>query len=221
MGIRLAIYGASGLTGSEVLRQALVHDGVEVVYSVGRKKVDFQGSKLVQLSPETKQLIDEIILPEVDVVVCCLGTTIKKAGSQEAFREVDVNLPIRIARRAKDNHVATFIVQSSLGAGSGSRGFYLRCKTEMEEIVQGLGFSSTVILRPSLLLGKRKEFRLGEKISEIVLLLFKPFLFNGAKKYRAIAASDVAKAMLIYSLNSRKGVSILESDEIQKIADNE
>jgi len=219
MGLKLAIYGASGLTGSDLLKQSLLHDGVEVVYTVGRKKLDVKASKLVQLISENNQLIDEIVIPEVDVVVCCLGTTIKKAGSQDAFREVDVNIPIRIAQRAKDNHVNTFVVQSSIGAGLGAKGFYLKSKTEMEQVVSSLGFSSTYIFRPSLLTGKRKEFRFGERAFEFFLLMFKPLLLGSAKKYRVIAASDVAKAMLKCAIDRKNGVTILESDDIQQRAD--
>lgn len=218
MGIKLAIFGASGLTGMELLNQAIKHPDVDAIYSLGRKKLEFQSDKLVQLQPEGLQLIDEIEYPSVDAVVCCLGTTIKKAGSQDAFREVDVNLPVRIARRAKNNHVKSFIVQSSIGAGPGARGFYLRCKTEMESKVLELEFESTIVLRPSLLLGNRKEFRLGERISAILLKVINPFLVGAARKYRAIHAKDVASAILQCSLKRRLGVSVLESDEIQAIS---
>lgn len=219
MSLRLAIYGASGLTGSEVLSQAINHAEVEIVYSIGRKQLGIESSKLIQIVTKNQQIIDEIELPEVDVVICCLGTTIKKAGSQEAFKEIDVNIPVRIARRAKNKQVHTFIVQSSIGAGEGAKGFYLRCKTEMENEVENLGFQSTYILRPSLLTGKRKEFRFAERVSEALLMIVKPLLLGRAKKYRAISVNDVANALLKCAFAKTVGLSILESDEIQNTAD--
>lgn len=220
MGLKLAIYGASGLTGSELLKRAIANPEVERVFVIGRRLLDLHSTKLVQLVTNSGQLIDEIELPEVDAVACCLGTTIKKAGSEEAFREIDVHIPVRIARRAKSNHVGTFVVQSSIGAGAGAKGFYLRCKTEMEEAVINQNFTSTYILRPSLLLGERKEFRFGERISGYLLMLFGPLLFGKAQKYRAISANDVANTLLKCALTKKAGLSILESDAIQKLAES-
>lgn len=170
------IIGGSGLVGSELLRQL---------------QADRSFTKITSLSRhDLANPLPPSIYPEV--VFCCLGTTIKKAGSQEAFREVDHHLPIRIAREARRKGARHFVVVSAMGADTASSVFYNRVKGEMERELQTLGYPLVTIIRPSLLLGERKEFRLGERIAAPLMKIFRPIIPH---KWRAVQARDVATTM--------------------------
>jgi uncharacterized protein YbjT (DUF2867 family) len=218
VGIRIAIFGGSGLTGFEVVKLSIENKDVEAIYSFGRSSLKLKSDKLFQQALNTSTLAESISLLNIDVAVCCIGTTIKKAGSKEAFRAIDVELPLKIAQSSKEAGIKKFIIQSSIGAGPGAGTFYLKCKTELENKISELEFESTIILRPSLLLGDRKEFRLAEHISSVLMRILNPLLVGKARKYRGINASDVAKAILHLSIIEKSGIAILESDEIQNCA---
>jgi uncharacterized protein YbjT (DUF2867 family) len=127
---------------------------------------------------------------------CCIGTTIKKAKTQEAFRTVDYGIPLRIATLAQKLNIPNFIIISSVGARSNSRNFYLSTKGEMEAAVRKVYHGNLKFLRPSLLLGKRKEFRKGENAAINFMKTFGWIFAGPLKKYKAISASTVAKAMI-------------------------
>lgn len=170
------IIGGSGLVGSELLRQL---------------RADRVFTKITSLSrQDLANPLPPSIYPEV--VFCCLGTTINKAGSQEAFREVDHHLPIRIAREARKKGARHFVVVSAMGADAASTVFYNRVKGDMEAELQTLGYPLVTIIRPSLLLGERKEFRLGERIAAPLMNIFRPII---PKKWRAVQARAVATTM--------------------------
>ena len=146
---------------------------------------------------------------------CCLGTTIKKAGSQEAFRTIDHTLVITIAELMRKQGAGQFLVISSMGADSNSKVFYNRTKGEMEEAVKEIGYPCLRILRPSLLLGKREEFRFGEKIGLILTPLLKPFLIGSLKKYAPVEAESVAHFMVkVATEQPISGVHVYESGMI-------
>ena len=148
---------------------------------------------------------------------CCLGTTIAAAGSKEAFRKIDFDLPVKIAEEASKNNIFSFLIISSLGADTKSSNFYYKTKGEMEKTIQKFSFRKISILRPSMLLGGRKEFRLGEIIGKELMRALS-FVFVGSlKKYKAIHAQNVAKAMVEIA-NNDFGKTIFESDEIRNIA---
>ena len=150
---------------------------------------------------------------DVDTVYCCLGTTIKKVKTKSAFKAVDFDLPITLASIAKEKGVKKFIVLSSLGADADSKNFYLRTKGEMEHEVAKFQFQKVAFLRPSVLIGSRKEFRLGERLMIMLLILITPLLRGKLKKYRPIRAEAVAKAMIhiAQSLNNNK---VYQSEEL-------
>lgn len=153
-------------------------------------------------------------LPTIDDVYCCLGTTIKKAGSQEAFREVDFDFVLNVARAAKAAGATRCMVISALGASAKSGTFYSRVKGEMEDALAQIGFDALHIFRPSFLDGDRSESRIGERIGIAAFKALSPLLLGGAKKYRVIAASQVAHAMRASAWLPTAGVKIYESDEI-------
>jgi uncharacterized protein YbjT (DUF2867 family) len=156
----------------------------------------------------------------VSEVFCCLGTTIKKAGSQAAFRKVDFEYPVEIAKLAAQNNAEQFLLVTALGANPESAIFYSRVKGEVEIAVQRLPYRAIHIFRPSLLLGNRAETRLNEKIGAVAMKTFSFLMFGALQKYRPIAASAVAAAMIKAAKRGQPGVHIHESDKIQALADD-
>ena len=152
-----------------------------------------------------------------DDIFICLGTTIKKAGSVKKMEEVDRDLPVALATVASANGVKRIAVVSALGANPRSSNYYLRIKGEMERDIQKLKFENIAIVRPSLLLGERKEKRAGEFIGKMVMKTFKPVLIGKMKKYRGIHGKDVAKAMIAI-LQKPQVKTVYESDELQRVA---
>ncbi len=150
-----------------------------------------------------------------DELFICLGTTIKKAGSVEAMERADRDVPAEIARAGRDNGVKSIAVVSSIGADPGSRNYYLRIKGEMETEIAGVGYERTVIVRPSMLLGKRDEYRFGEEVGKSVMNALRFMFIGKLRKYRGIEAKDVAKAMIRLLNTSPKPERIVfESDEL-------
>jgi uncharacterized protein YbjT (DUF2867 family) len=151
-----------------------------------------------------------------DDLFICLGTTIKKAGTVEKMEKVDRDLSLEIALLARKNDVKRIAVVSSIGADPASKNYYLRIKGEMEQGILATDFEKTVIVRPSMLMGERKERRPGEIASKVVMKVFQPVLAGKLLKYRAIHGRDVAKAMIML-LDKETDKKIFESDELQKI----
>ncbi|MES2780224.1 MAG: oxidoreductase, partial [Bacteroidota bacterium] len=147
-------------------------------------------------------------------VFCCLGTTIKVAGSQDSFRKVDYDYPVKVAEICLQQGAQQFLLVSAMGANSMSAIFYNRVKGEVEKAIEALRYPGFQIFRPSLLMGNRKEVRVGELIGKVVMKGL-GFLFIGPlKKYKAIEGETVAKAMVKASLQHNAGVWIYQSDEI-------
>ena len=161
--------------------------------------------------------ISELRFVDIDFIFCCLGTTIKIAKTKEAFRIVDYNYVVELAKLASKSGCKKFFVISSIGANSKSSNFYLRTKGEMEDDVKSQKIPGIYILRPSLLLGKREEFRFSEIISKYFMTFLGPFFILGLKKYKGINVSIIAKAILKLAKSDSTGVTILESDKIQDI----
>jgi uncharacterized protein YbjT (DUF2867 family) len=213
------LIGATGLIGSYVLQNLLAEERYQRVKVFGRKKMDVSHPKLEQHIIDFDNPQSWSALINGDDVFCCLGTTIRTAGSQEAFRKVDLEYPLSFGKAAAANGVSQYLLISSLGADDKSSNFYLRTKGEIEHLLQELKFSSFIALRPSMLLGPRKEFRAGELVGKFFMRVFF-FLFLGTlKKYRAIHAATVAKAMVRLALSGSTGYRVFQSDEIQRLAD--
>lgn len=208
------LFGATGLTGSFLLQLLLGDERYERIKVFSRRELDLK-------NPKIELYVVDVLHPEKykdhvqgHDVFCCTGTTRKKAGSKEAFREVDQAFPGRLAKVAEENQVPHFLVLSSIGANPGSWNFYLRTKGLMEEEVLKHSFAKTHVLRPSLLLGPRKEFRFGEALAGWVTRTF-PFIFVGKlKKYKGIRAEKVAAAMVRLA-NSTVNNKIHENKDIR------
>jgi uncharacterized protein YbjT (DUF2867 family) len=185
--------------------------------AVVRKQLIHTNPKLKQIKlSDFSKLMDLKEKLNADVCFCCIGTTIKTAGSKEGFARVDLEIPKKIAQLAEALSIPSLVAISSIGANANSSSFYLKTKGEMEKAVKEIYHGNLKFVRPSLLMGDRDEFRLGEKVSVAFMKGF-GWLFAGPlKKYRGIYAGDVARAMIkISDLPSDK--TIYESDELQKL----
>lgn len=218
---RALLLGASGLIGGHCLTLLLQDDAYDKVVILVRKQLPQSDPKLIQHIVDFDRLREHADWFQADDVFCCLGTTIKKAGSQEAFRKVDFTYAYESAQLAADNGAEHFLLVSSLGADANSSVFYSRVKGELEIAVTALPFTAVSIFQPSLLLGERAEFRLGERIAEPVMKALSFLLFGPLRKYRAIEARTVAAAMIEVAKLQPKGVKVYESDRIQELGDHQ
>lgn len=212
------LVGASGLVGYELLQILLEAPEYDSVTIFIRNKLDIKHPKLEQLVINFDNLLNYSKYFKVDDVYCCLGTTIKKAGSQQAFCKVDFNYPLTVAKLAKENDVKKFLIITAMGSDSGSKIFYNRVKGEVEEEIKKVNLPSLHIFRPSLLLGERKEFRFGEKLASILSPLFSVFMVGNFRKYKPIHGRNVALAMYRKGQTKEIGSYIYSSDAIQDIS---
>jgi uncharacterized protein YbjT (DUF2867 family) len=213
---QIVLVGATGLVGSRLLELLLADVTVSKVVVLSRRDLEMKHKKLEVILTDFKKL-DNLIsrLKDFTVLYCCIGTTIRKAGSREQFSEVDYHIPLRLAAMAESAGIKKFIAISSIGADPSSSNFYLRTKGEMErDIDAGYKFLKLAFVRPSLLLGPRKEFRLGEKIGQLLMVLFTFALVGRWRKYRPIHDFNVAKAMISVS-NSVNNQRVYESAELE------
>jgi uncharacterized protein YbjT (DUF2867 family) len=207
--------GASGLVGGHLLQLLLGDDAYDQVTVLVRKPLTFRHSKLQECVVNFDQLDKYNDALRSDDAFCCLGTTIKVAGSQEAFQRVDFTYVAQIAALALKNGAEQFLMVSSLGANVNSRVFYSRVKGEVEEAVTKLPFKTVRIFRPSVLIGDRKESRSNEASAIAVMKLVSFALIGRLRRYRAIEANTVAKAMIFVAKQRNTGVAIFESERIQ------
>ncbi len=204
------VFGATGLIGSFLVEQLLDDARYGEVKVFGRRSTGLTHPKLDEYIIDFEKL--DIFRDRVkgDELFCCLGTTIKTAGSEEAFRKVDFEWVRWSAVSAAENGVPKFLVISSVGANAQSSNFYLRTKGEMERAVSELNFKKCVILRPSMLLGPRTEFRSGESIGKFFM---RAFSFLVPKRYKAVQAETVARAM-ITAANGGQANGVVENERI-------
>ncbi len=208
------LFGATGLTGNHVLHKLVEDNRYGKIKVLTRSEPEIRSDKIEVIKTPLEKLHEHADKIDGDEIFCCLGTTIKKAGSKDKFRMVDYQFPVTIAKTASKNKVPGFILVSSIGADPESSNFYLRTKGEVEHAVQQLKFEKTIILRPSMLLGKRDEFRFMEEAGKLIMSPLRFVLRGKLKKYRAIHARTVAKAMVNLA-NTPFIKTIFESDEIE------
>lgn len=211
------IAGASGLVGGQLLPLLLASGRYAKVTALGRRPLPPQPG-LESLVVDFNDLDNVLPGSHVDDVFCCLGTTMKTAGSQEAFRHVDFHCVVELAGLARERGARQFLMVSAMGANAGSPVFYNRVKGEAEEAVKALRIPSVAIFQPSLLLGDRQEHRAGERVAMALAPVFSPLLAGPLRKYRPIEARDVAKAMVAVAASGVEGVQVLPSDEIARRA---
>jgi uncharacterized protein YbjT (DUF2867 family) len=214
------LIGASGLVGGHCLQSLLEESSYSHVDVIVRRPLSITHDKLIQHIVDFGELDTLGDYFTTDDVYCCLGTTIKKAGTQEAFRKVDFDYPIKIAALTQHLGANQFLIVTSLGADPHSRIFYNRVKGEVEEAIGKISFPTINIFRPSLLLGDRIEHRTGEKAGAFIMSGLKYVMVGPFRKYRPIQSRDVAKVMVQIAQKNLKSVNIFESMQIQEIADS-
>ena len=212
------VAGATGLVGGHLVRRLLDAEAWDRVVTVGRRPLNLTHPKLEQRTLDFDRLPDATDFPAADDAFCCLGTTIKKAGSEDAFRRVDYDYVVAFARAAAAHGAEQFVVVSAMGADAGSRIFYNRVKGEMETAVAGLGFDAVQIARPALLLGDRDEHRAGESRAQTLMQPIAPLMVGPLRKYRPIEGDTVAAALVAAAQMRPPGVHVYESDELQRTA---
>lgn len=202
------IAGHTGLVGRHLLDQLLHDPRYTEVKAVGRRAPAQTHPRLRAIQTELGALGKLGAALAADDAYCCLGTTLKAAGSRAAFERVDYHMVVDFARAAHAAGARRFFLVSSLSANPRSPVYYSRIKGRAEQAVREVGFESVVILRPSLLLGERQEHRLGEAVAQRVAPLINPLLRGPWTRYRAVQASDVARALVGLSQQEQPGVRL-------------
>lgn len=213
------VLGATGLVGRHCL-ELLCGAGGEAftaVHAIVRRPLDLKAERLREHVIDFAGLGDAVARIAATDVFCCLGTTIKKAGSQEEFRKVDYHYPLAAARRAADTLCRNFLLVSAMGANDHSSMFYNRVKGEAERDIAALTLRAVHVLRPSLLLGEREEKRTGEAAGQVLGGIFSPLMLGPLRKYRPIEGETVARALCAIARADQAGRHIYLSDELERL----
>ncbi len=211
------IVGATGLVGKYCLSYLLHDKNYSKVIVLARKELNIKDPKVEVVIVDFNHLnnySDKIV---ADEIYCCLGTTIRVAGSKENFSKVDYDFPKQIAEIAKRNGAKKMLIVTAMGANENSSIFYNTVKGKIESSLKNIAFDSLYIFRPSMLKGLRTEFRIGEKIGLFIMPFIELFMWGSLKKYKSIDAMVVANAMHQMAQANEQGVFIYESDQIQEI----
>ncbi len=198
--------GATGLVGGALLDTLLAAADFSRVVAITRRPLPREHARLANRTVRFERLAEQLAGFLCHTVFCCLGTTLRAAGSKEAFRSVDFDLVLALARAARAWQAQRFVVISSVGADPHSKNFYLRTKGQMEQALEQTGFASLDILQPSMLLGTRRELRPVELAARLLAPLVNPLLVGKRRIYRGISSRTVAQAMLGAARSGRRGV---------------
>jgi|694.fasta_scaffold108187_4 uncharacterized protein YbjT (DUF2867 family) len=219
MGKNVLLVGATGLVGKVLLYQLIENEAIVNIHVLSRRPMTIKHKKVIVHETDFTDLDKNKEAFKVDAIFCCIGTTIAKAGSQQAFRKVDYDIPVLLSNLGHAAKVSSMHVVSAMGADKNASIFYNKVKGEMEESIINSDISHVCIYRPSLLLGNRNEFRMGEFIAQKMLKPLR-FLFAGPlTKYKPVEAKQVAKAMLNNFLLNKQGIEIIENDHIFNLAE--
>lgn len=215
---KAVVVGATGLVGGYVVRELLVQKEYSRVMVVGRRHLDIKHPKLEQALIDWEHPQQAAFAFEgVDDVFCCLGTTMKKAGSKKQFRRVNLDYPVLTARLGKEAGAVQMLAISAMGADSNSRVYYSHIKGETEEALAAIGLPALHLFRPSLILGARSERRFGEAAAAVVMKALDGMMTGKLAPYRAIPAPVIARAMVRIALAQASGVHIYPNDIIRVI----
>lgn len=207
---KLLLVGATGLVGRHVLELALDDARVASVVAPVRRALPAH-PKLSSPQVDFDRLVPEASWWNADAVICTLGTTMKVAGSQAAFRRVDHDYPLAVARLAHAHGTPTYVLNSAVGADAQSRFFYNRVKGELERALEAEGYASLTFVRPGLIGGEREEFRLGERLLVSALAWSGPLL---PRRWRLNPAPQIAQALLTAALEPQPGRHVVTADRL-------
>ncbi len=208
------LLGATGLVGRQLLQLLLNDARWHRVTVMARQEAPFVRPKLQWCVTTFDEPAAALPAGSFTDFFDCMGTTIRQAGSQQAFRNVDFTIPLAVAKAARAQGATHASVVSAMGADPASRIFYNRVKGEVEVAFGTLGFTSLHLLRPSLLLGKRMEQRPGEKVASVAMRLLGPLFVGPLRNYRAIASQAVAQALVSLAAKPQPGVRVILSGEL-------
>ena len=211
------IFGSSGLIGNQLVKLIVQNNNYKHIKLFVRSISKDNTSKVEIFQTDFTNLEKHKDSIKGDDCFFCIGTTKKNAPDKNEYRRIEYNIPVKIAQIAKSNSVNSFIYISSLGANSNASGDYLKNKGQVEEELKKLNFTKLAILRPSILLGERKENRVGEKIGVFVMQLLSPLFLGNLKKIKPIKAEYVAKAMFAIAQNDYQK-NVFESDQIVEVS---
>lgn len=217
--MRVVVAGATGLIGGFLINELENDSSIDAVAALTRKPKQNSNKTTWEVVDFDVQSQLEKVTQNAEVVFCCLGTTMKKAGSKDAFYKVDFQYVVDLAQAAKRNGVRQFSVISAIGADPESKIFYNRVKGEMEAAIRDVGFREEIVFHPSLLLGPREEARPGEKIGEVLGKLMSPLLFGSLRKYHPIHVSTIAEAMVVQAKIKGDRKLAFEYEGIVEMAD--
>ena len=206
------IAGSTGLVGSHLLKN--LSNIYPRVISLTRKKVNYSKPNIRNIIVDFDELKIESVFKDVDHLYIALGTTRKKAGSAYNFKKVDYHYCINLARIANDCGVKSISIISSVGSDPNSSFLYPMTKGLIEKDISKISLHHLSIVRPGIILGKRNESRIGEKIGKVIFSLIDKLLFGKLSKYKSISADNISKAMIYQVINSSPGVNILEYKEL-------
>lgn len=212
------VAGSTGLVGRSVVELLLAEPRAELVHALVRRPHWPPQPRLSELVLDFDQLQAGLRSYAASEVYCCLGTTMAKAGTREAFRRVDQDYPLALARAAREAGARSFLLVSALGANATSSVFYNRVKGELEAALVDVGFPTLHIARPSLLLGERSESRFGERLGAAVARPLGRLLVGSLRKFAPIAGLDVARALVYLGRDRREGNFVHESDALVQLA---
>jgi len=214
------VAGASGLVGRHVVHLLLEDPAYARVTVLARRELPLSHKKLEQQVVSFDRLAQIADFPRVHDVFCCLGTTMKQAGSPDGFRKVDYTYVVELARVAVRHRASQFLVVTAVGADPSSRILYSRVKGETEEAVRRLQFESIQIFRPSLVVGARAHGRPAERVARLLGLLVAWALVGPLSRYRPIKAEALARAMVHVARDAPRGAHVYQSDHIRRLARN-
>jgi uncharacterized protein YbjT (DUF2867 family) len=198
---KVAILGASGLIGNQLLNLLIKDQEITQIIVLNRSALQYSDPKILQHTGQLQQINSEM-LEGIDALYCCIGTTRKKSPDQNVYRSIDYGITLQIANTAKNAGIPEVHLISAMGANLQSRIFYNRLKAEIERDLLLLQFNRTLIYQPALLIGARTEKRTGEKFAQWISPLLDLLLFGKARRFHSIQAQDLAKAMRMHSFQS-------------------
>jgi uncharacterized protein YbjT (DUF2867 family) len=210
------VAGSSGLVGSYLVKN--LSELYSKVISISRREIKFSKHNVSNVIVDFENLENENILKEIDHLYIALGTTRKKAGSAKNFEKVDYHYCLNLARIACDCGVKRISIVSSVGSNSNSNLLYPRTKGKLEDEIFKLSFDHISIMKPGIILGNRKESRIGEKIAKSIFSIISPLLFGGLAKYKSIHANDISKAMIYQMSSEKNGFFQLEFEKIMEFS---
>jgi uncharacterized protein YbjT (DUF2867 family) len=209
--MKVLILGATGLVGRNALAQALARPAITQVIAPTRKPLATKDKLMNPVAPNLELLLPEVASWKPDAAICATGTTIKKAGSKEAFRSFDHDLPLSFARLAHQAGAQDFALVSAIGASVDSSFFYARVKGELERDVREIGFRSLTILRPSIIEGERDEVRLAESLVLKLSHFLAPVL---PKRFHVNPAPKIAQVLVDAVVTAEPGCHFRHSDSL-------